>query len=145
MRFQIAFESGDITARQFSKLLHVFCKTIKLGINDRVRTIGRHYIPIPIAVTNDLVILQRIKRCFSCGNGFNVEPFKQRAGTIRVLRQTGINMIVNLTARLSIQWRVNSENMFETVVEPKCRRGAPKQMVIFCKQVPNLFWIAVLR
>ena len=138
MRVEIARPIAGIAAGDLGELVEIGGKALEVGVDDRVRPIGRDDAAGPAAVSDHQVPLQVVERAFRGGDRFDVEALEQGTRPVAVLRKQRGDRVVVAVGRRGAERLVDAEQVGQHMVEPQPGRRSPEQMIVAGEQPPDL-------
>ena len=135
---EIALPVTGILARDLCKLVQRRLEALMIGIDDRIRAIGRDDAPAPARRLDGLVMVERVGRAFGRSQKFDIEPVEKRTGPVGIRLERVIDRVVIGVRGGCIQRLGQPEDIAEHIVQPHAGRCAPEEIVILREGPPGL-------
>jgi hypothetical protein len=130
MRIQIALPVVDIFAGDLGETIQRTAKRFVIGIDHRIGSIGGDDATAPAAVTNGVMMIERIDRRLGGGQHFDVEALEQRTRPECILGQLLADDIVVMIGGRRLEAHLNAKHFREHIVHPQPRGRAVEQIKV---------------
>ncbi len=141
---EVALPGADVFAGDLAELFDVADEAGVLGVDDGVGAEGGDDAALPAGVADGLVVLEGVEGGVGSGEDFDVEPVEEGAGT----ELGGIDFfrddLVVLVGVAGAEAFVETELVFEGVVEPEAGGGAAEEIVVAGEDAPDLAGVGLL-
>ncbi len=135
---KVSVPGGRILPGQFAEAGNVIGKALEFRVDDGIRPVGGHDAPVPVAVTDRLVVFEFIERRLGGCQQFDVEAVEQRARPELVLLQGLVDRVEQLVGIVRRQRLSEAKHFVKNMVQPAARRRAAKQGVAIREGSPDL-------